>query len=72
MSITRKPYPIERILSAATYLTAGGVGFVWLIITAFMSIFTHKVSIYFPIGLWFIYLTFELLIKEKKKISKLL
>lgn len=36
MSITRKPYPIERILSAATYLTAGGVGFVWLIIAAFM------------------------------------
>ena len=29
-------YPIERILSAATYLTAGGVGFVWLIIAAFM------------------------------------
>ena len=36
MSITRKPYPIERLLSAATYLTAGGVGFVWLIIAAFM------------------------------------
>jgi len=32
----RKPYPIERILSAATYMTAGGVGFVWLIIAAFM------------------------------------
>ena len=31
-----KPYPIERILSAATYLTAGGVGFVWLIIAAFL------------------------------------
>ena len=29
-----KPYPIERILSAATYLTAGGVGFIWLIIAA--------------------------------------
>ena len=29
-------YPIERILSAGTYLTAGGVGFVWLIIAAFM------------------------------------
>jgi len=27
--------PIERILSAATYMTAGGVGFVWLIIAAF-------------------------------------
>ena len=27
-------YPIERILSSASYLTAGGVGFVWLIIAA--------------------------------------
>ena len=36
MQTSRKPYPIERILSAATYLTAGGVGFVWLIIAAFM------------------------------------
>ena len=35
MPVSKKPYPIERILSAATYLTAGGVGFVWLIIAAF-------------------------------------
>ena len=32
MPISKKPYPIERILATATYLTAGGVGFVWLII----------------------------------------
>lgn len=36
MPISRKPYPIEKIVSAATYLTAGGVGFVWLIIAAFL------------------------------------
>lgn len=36
MQTSRNPYPIERILSVATYLTAGGVGFVWLIIAAFM------------------------------------
>ena len=36
MAVSKKPYPIERLLSAATYLTAGGVGFVWLIIAAFM------------------------------------
>ena len=36
MQTSKKPYPIERILSVATYLTAGGVGFVWLIIAAFM------------------------------------
>ena len=34
MQIFKKPYAIERILSAATYITAGGVGFVWLIIAA--------------------------------------
>jgi len=34
LQTSRKPYLIERILSAATYLTAGGVGFVWLIIAA--------------------------------------
>lgn len=36
MQTSKKPYPIERILSTATYLTAGGVGFVWLIIAAFL------------------------------------
>ena len=36
LQISKNPYPIERILSAATYLTAGGAGFVWLIIAAFM------------------------------------
>lgn len=34
MQTSNNPYPIERILSAATYLTASGVGFVWLIIAA--------------------------------------
>ena len=34
LQTSRTPYPIERILSAATYLTVGGVGFVWLIIAA--------------------------------------
>lgn len=31
---TSNPYPIEKFLSAGTYLTAGGIGFVWLIIAA--------------------------------------
>lgn len=34
LQTSRNPYPIERLLSAATYLTAGGVGFVWLILAA--------------------------------------
>ncbi len=36
MHPSRQIYPIERIIAAATYLTAGGVGFVWLIIAAVM------------------------------------
>lgn len=31
-----KPYPIERLLSAGTYLSVGFVGFVWLIIAALL------------------------------------
>ena len=34
MQPSREIYPIERIISALSYLTAGGVGFVWLIIAA--------------------------------------
>ncbi len=34
---SRQIYPIERIISAASYLTAGGAGFVWLIIAALMK-----------------------------------
>ena len=36
MQPSNNVYPIERILSAASYLTAGGVGFVWLIIAALL------------------------------------
>lgn len=36
MQTSNKIYPIEKLLAAATYLTAGGVGFVWLIIAAFL------------------------------------
>lgn len=36
MQTSKKPYPIERILSAASYLTAGGVGVVWLILAALL------------------------------------
>ncbi|MBQ7763749.1 hypothetical protein IJ384_00120 [bacterium] len=34
MRTFNKPYPIERLIAALTYLTAGGAGFVWLIIAA--------------------------------------
>lgn len=41
MQHSNQVYPIERILSAATYMTAGGVGFIWLIIAA---IFKKRVT----------------------------
>ncbi len=34
---SKQIYPIERIISAASYLTAGGVGFMWLIVTALLK-----------------------------------
>ena len=34
---SRQIYPIERIISAASYLTAGGAGFIWLIIAALLK-----------------------------------
>ena len=34
---SKEIYPIERIISSASYFTAGGVGFVWLIIAAIMK-----------------------------------
>ena len=37
MPRSREIYPIERIVSAASYLTAGGAGFVWLIIAALLK-----------------------------------
>ena len=36
MRTFNKPYPIERLIAVASYLTVGGAGFVWLIIAAFM------------------------------------
>ncbi len=37
MQPSREIYPIERIISAASYLTAGGAGFIWLIIAALLK-----------------------------------
>lgn len=36
MQQSRQVYPIERIIASTSYLTAGMVGFVWLIIAAVM------------------------------------
>ena len=37
MQPSRQIYPIEKIISAASYLTAGGAGFIWLIIAAILK-----------------------------------
>ena len=37
MQPSRQIYPIERIISAASYLTAGGAGFIWLLVAAVMK-----------------------------------
>lgn len=37
MQPSRQIYPIERIISAASYLTAGGAGFVWLLVAAVLK-----------------------------------
>ena len=37
MQHSREVYPIERILSALTYFTAGTAGFIWLIIAALLK-----------------------------------
>ncbi len=37
MQPSRHIYPIEKIISAASYLTAGGAGFIWLIIAALLK-----------------------------------
>ena len=61
MPISKKPYPIERILSAATYLTAGGVGFVWLIIAALARKTVTPFLMYHILQSIFISITFFLL-----------
>lgn len=61
MPISNKPYPIERLLSAATYLTAGGVGFVWLIIAALAKKKVTKFLMYHILQSIFISILFFLI-----------
>ena len=61
MPISRRPYPIERILSVATYLTAGGAGFVWLIIAALSRKSVTKFLMYHILQSIFISIVFVLI-----------
>lgn len=65
---SRQIYPIERIISAASYLTAGGAGFVWLIIAALIKkhvtpfLLYHIIQSIFLSILYFLIATFAELI----------
>lgn len=61
MQTSKKPYPIERILSAGTYLTAGGVGFFWLIIAALTRKTVTKFLMYHIMQSIFISIAFFLI-----------
>ena len=61
MPISKSPYPIEKILCAATYLTAGGVGFVWLIVTALCKKRVTQFALYHIMQSIFISILFFLL-----------
>jgi hypothetical protein len=61
LPISKKPYPIERILSAATYLTAGGVGFCWLILVTLMKKKVSSFAMYHIMQSIFISIGFFLL-----------
>ena len=61
-------YPIERIISAASYLTAGFAGFIWLIIAAILRkrvtpfLMYHILQSIFLSILYFLLVTFAELI----------
>lgn len=61
MQISNKPYPIERILSAGTYLTAGFIGFVWLVIAALTKKRVTQFLMYHIMQSIFLSITFFLL-----------
>ena len=67
MQTSKKPYPIERLLSAATYLTAGGVGFVWLIVTALCKKRVTQFALYHIMQSIFISILFYLISAKDHK-----
>lgn len=66
MPTSNKPYPIERILSVATYLTVGGVGFVWLIIAALIKKRVAPFLMYHILQSIFISIAYFLLVEITK------
>ena len=58
---TSNPYPIERILSAGSYMTAGGVGFVWWVIAILAKKTVRPFLIYHIMQSIFISILFFLL-----------
>ena len=66
LPISNKPYPIERILSAATYLTAGGVGFVWFILSLLLKKRVTPFLMYHILQSIFISIAYFLLVELTK------
>ena len=66
MQTYNKPYPIERILAAATYATAGMMGFVWLILAAFMKRTCTKFLLYHIMQSIFISIAYFLVVELGK------
>ena len=61
-------HPIERIISAATYLTAGMAGFVWLIIAALMKKRVTQFLMYHTFQSIFLYIAYFLFFELYKLI----
>lgn len=72
MRQAREAYPIEKLISAATYLTAGGVGFVWLLIAAVMKKYVTPFLRYHILQSIFLYIAYFLLITFAKLIYVIL
>lgn len=61
MQPSRQIYPIERIISAASYLTAGGAGFIWLLVAALLKKHVTPFLMYHILQSIFLYIAYFLL-----------
>lgn len=60
---SKQVYPIERIISAGTYLTAGGIGFIWLLIASVLRKHVTQFLLYHILQSIFLSIAYFLLVK---------
>ncbi len=60
---SKQVYPIERIISAGTYLTAGGLGFIWLLIASVLRKHVTQFLLYHILQSIFLSIAYFLLVK---------